>query len=101
MSVDQSIRKSSANSFFDKMFTASEKLSIDDMKSITIRKDRKMQGTFVGTRDYLAPEMVDDASISGPFTDLWALGIIIFELYTGHTPWTDDKNLMIIDDIEN
>ena len=42
--------------------------------------------TFVGTRDYIAPELAND-SLSGPFSDIWALGIITFELYVGKRPW--------------
>jgi len=35
------------------------------------------RGTFVGTPLYVAPEMLE-SNHSGPFTDLWALGCIIF-----------------------
>ena len=35
------------------------------------------RGTFVGTPLYATPEMLD-ASVSGPFTDLWALGVITY-----------------------
>ena len=34
-------------------------------------------GDFVGTPIYLSPEMID-AQISGPFTDLWALGVVVY-----------------------
>lgn len=44
------------------------------------------RGTFVGTRDYVAPEMLED-NVSGPFSDLWALGVITYQLSTGKTPW--------------
>lgn len=45
------------------------------------KKDRK-KGTFVGTPWYLAPEMLR-SNQSGLYSDLWALGCIIFELCAG------------------
>jgi|TARA_B110000285_G_C15105557_1_gene607708 eukaryotic-like serine/threonine-protein kinase len=44
------------------------------------------RGTFVGTPLYASPEMLDD-SVSGPFTDLWALGVIVYQLVSGELPW--------------
>ncbi len=35
------------------------------------------EGTFVGTPLYVAPEMLD-GNFAGKFTDLWALGCIIY-----------------------
>lgn len=46
--------------------------------------DRK--GTFVGTVNYLAPEMIKDCEASCA-SDLWALGCIIFKMYTGKVPF--------------
>ena len=46
----------------------------------------------------MAPEMIDD-NISGPFTDLWAFGIIIYKLYSGKLPWTGKNELQIFDQI--
>jgi len=40
----------------------------------------------VGTPLYVAPEMLNETS-SGPFSDLWALGVIIYEFMTGDSPW--------------
>ena len=45
------------------------------------------RGKFVGTALYATPEMLD-ASVSGPFTDLWALGVIAYQLITGEIPWS-------------
>jgi 3-phosphoinositide dependent protein kinase-1 len=44
------------------------------------------RGTFVGTVNYLAPEMINDSQ-SGCASDLWALGCIIFKMYTGKVPF--------------
>lgn len=46
------------------------------------KKKQKKTGTFVGTSLYQAPEMVSKSQ-SGLYTDLWALGVIIFELTFG------------------
>lgn len=40
------------------------------------------QGTFVGTALYVAPEMLEH-NISGKYTDLWALGCIIYQMLVG------------------
>jgi len=34
-------------------------------------------------------------SSSGPFTDLWALGVIVFEMITGNVPWNSKKDYEI------
>mmetsp|Transcript_13011 Transcript_13011/g.36656 ORF Transcript_13011/g.36656 Transcript_13011/m.36656 type:complete len:216 (+) Transcript_13011:94-741(+) len=44
--------------------------------------------TFVGTRDYLAPEMIEGKQYDA-HTDNWALGVLTFELLTGHPPFED------------
>jgi serine/threonine protein kinase len=43
-------------------------------------------GTFVGTALYVAPEMLEFNS-SGFYTDLWALGCIIYEMLVGYSPF--------------
>lgn len=54
-----------------------------DRKSLSLPDKKKdIQGTFVGTPIYQAPEMIMD-NVSGPFTDLWALGVIIYQMITG------------------
>jgi len=32
-------------------------------------------------------------SVSGPFSDLWALGVIMFELFTGKKPFSGKNEL--------
>lgn len=48
--------------------------------------DMERKGTFVGTVNFLAPEMIRDSE-STLATDLWALGCIIFKMYTGKVPF--------------
>ena len=51
------------------------------------------RGTFVGTPLYVSPEMLTK-STSGPFTDLWSLGVIIFQMLTGELPFTGPEFTM-------
>ncbi|CAI2363276.1 unnamed protein product [Moneuplotes crassus] len=62
------------------------------------KKMHEYRGTFVGTPLYVAPEMLKE-SMSGHFTDLWALGCIIFQMITGEVPFkgkTDFQTFEII-----
>lgn len=43
--------------------------------------------TKLGTLAYMAPEIIQEQPYSGASVDLFALGIILFILYTGHPPF--------------
>lgn len=56
--------------------------------------------TFCGTVDYVAPELV----YSEPYTekvDLWAVGILTFELLLGHAPFTGQNENATYSNITN
>ena len=44
------------------------------------------KGTFVGTHEYISPEVIDSKDPS-PMVDIWGLGIVVYELLNGHTPF--------------
>jgi len=52
-------------------------------------------GTTVGTPTYMAPEQAMAQDI-GPWTDLYSVGCMAFELYTGNVPFHDSDAPMAI-----
>lgn len=57
---------------------------------------QEYRGTFVGTPLYVAPEMLKE-SMSGHFTDLWALGCIIYQMGTGEVPFKGKTDFQTFD----
>lgn len=53
------------------------------------------QATVAGTPDYMAPEQARGLPIS-PRSDLYALGVIAFELFTGRTPFRGDTPMDVM-----
>ncbi|MDW8283107.1 MAG: serine/threonine-protein kinase [Myxococcales bacterium] len=48
---------------------------------------RTRTGQWLGTPAYMAPEQLEDARRVGPRTDIYALGLVLYELCTGTQPF--------------
>jgi len=60
-------------------------------------KDKDMSSTMVGSRPYMAPEQIMGESQIA--SDVWALGVIIYILYTELLPFYDDNEKALMDSI--
>jgi serine/threonine protein kinase len=54
---------------------------VDDAKRLTAT------GTMIGTPRYMAPEQISSIKNSGPRSDIYALGVMVFESLTGESPF--------------
>ena len=52
-------------------------------------------GTVVGTPQYLAPEQLQGKPIDER-ADLWAVGVVLYEIFTSQTPFKGDNPMQVI-----
>lgn len=54
--------------------------------------------TLCGTYEYLCPEMIKESGHT-PAVDIWCMGILLYEMYCGHTPFKAQTKEMLMENI--
>ena len=73
------------------MITSDGKIKLMDFGIAITSKDSLLiqQEKFIGKADYAAPELASgDIARQTPATDLYAVGIVMFQMFTGELPFT-------------
>lgn len=55
-----------------------------------------LAGTVMGTPEYMSPEQAQGSSNVGPSTDIYALGVVLYELITGSFPFTGETPMAML-----
>lgn len=78
------------------LLTKNDEAKLCDFGFATICGDRK---TLCGTYEYMAPEMIQNLTY-GKEVDIWALGILLFEMIEGVSPFQGDTPQAVLNQMK-
>ena len=61
--------------------------------------EMETSATIIGTRPYMSPEQVNGKSERR--SDIWALGVVLYQIYTGHLPFSGATEMDLMKNILN
>jgi serine/threonine protein kinase len=64
-------------------------------RSTTSETKMTATGTVIGTPHYMSPEQAQGQEI-GPWSDLYSLGIVVFEMISGEVPFDADSTIAVV-----
>jgi len=64
-------------------------------KTISSNTNLTRAGTIIGTPKYMSPEQTDGLG-NDPRTDIYSLGIILFEMLTGNVPYDSENSMAVL-----
>ena len=90
LSIDPSTynMKSYVNTNIKKSFNESEN---------QLENEKKQK--FVGTANYMSPEIINNNYPTGEYSDIWSLAVLLYQILTGNTPFQDQTQFLIFQNI--
>ncbi|KAM5284720.1 serine/threonine-protein kinase MARK2-like isoform 4-T6 [Hipposideros larvatus] len=68
------------------LFSTDRKVKLTDFGISELYDGNKLTA-FCGTPSYMAPEITQMEAYDGPPADVWSLGVVLYHMVTGHTPF--------------
>jgi len=75
-------------------------VKIADFGAAYLRKAHAVQTAAMGSPYYMSPEQIAGKELS-VHSDMYSLGVVLYELLTGHRPFTADSLEMLVHKIQN
>lgn len=72
----------------------------DKHKGDFIPSEESISKDIIGTAEFISPEMVNQKITDYKTNDIWALGIIIYMIFNGVSPFKDKNDFMTLDKVK-